>query len=175
MGKLTEDSVRMYEEDFFSLEMIGDLYGVSRQAVKKYLNNRGVDTSKRKFVLVCSECGIEFERHRAYIRNTYNPVCSVGCYHKRIHNPDYNQNRQGQRIARKTADEMLIQEGKRLGEKNVVHHENGDTSDNRPENLKVFENQSDHMKYHRGDKTKVDPVWSGVRSYSKDKQLGKKK
>lgn len=38
--------------------------------------------------------------------------------------------------------------GRPLGEKEVVHHRNGDRADNRPENLEVLPSQSAHMKIH---------------------------
>ena len=36
-----------------------------------------------------------------------------------------------------------------LTQKEVVHHINGDTSNDRPENLYLFANQQDHTKFHR--------------------------
>lgn len=38
--------------------------------------------------------------------------------------------------------------GRKLTSKEVVHHINGDKSDNRIINLILFENQIDHMKFH---------------------------
>jgi hypothetical protein len=38
--------------------------------------------------------------------------------------------------------------GRKLIPEEVVHHENGDPKDNRPENLKIFRSHSAHMKYH---------------------------
>jgi hypothetical protein len=37
--------------------------------------------------------------------------------------------------------------GRSLGEGEVVHHENGDPSDNHPENLRVFASQRHHALY----------------------------
>ncbi len=38
--------------------------------------------------------------------------------------------------------------GRRLRAGEVVHHRNGNRSDNRPSNLWVFRNQSEHAKFH---------------------------
>jgi hypothetical protein len=39
--------------------------------------------------------------------------------------------------------------GRRLRRSEVVHHINGITDDNRPENLRVFASQSEHVAHHR--------------------------
>ena len=38
--------------------------------------------------------------------------------------------------------------GRYLDPKEVVHHKNGNTADNRIDNLMLFKNHSEHMKYH---------------------------
>lgn len=42
-----------------------------------------------------------------------------------------------------------------LSEGSVVHHKNGDKSDNRPSNLKVFKSQAEHTRVHRESKRKT--------------------
>ena len=157
--KIDDRAIGMFENDLFSLQMIGDFFGATRQGVKKFLNKRGVDTSKRKYKIECDECGNEFEKTKSYIRNRTKNYCSPECYYAAIHNPNYNQNRQGQRNARNVVREL----GHILLSEEVVHHEDGNTENNDPMNLKVFANQSDHMRWHRagGEESGVVPVWRG--------------
>ena len=49
------------------------------------------------------------------------------------------------------AEHRLVMEkiiGRKLTRKEVVHHKNGNTLDNRPENLQLFSSHSEHMKHH---------------------------
>jgi hypothetical protein len=51
-------------------------------------------------------------------------------------------------------------EGRMLSRDEVVHHKNGNRSDNRPENLELLESNSAHMRMH-GAKWKAEGVRPG--------------
>lgn len=141
--------------ELYTLQMIADVIGVSRAGVKKYLNRHGVNTTKQGGVLViCDECGIDFRKPRCQVRKNRFNYCTIACYIKSMENPDYNENRQGQRVARYSIKSIFP-----LDPENVVHHKDSDTTNNEPSNLMVFANHGDHMRWHRGDKELVTPLW----------------
>lgn len=62
-------------------------------------------------------------------------------------NPDHpNADDRGYILKHRLIMETMI--GRLLELEEVVHHENGDRQDNSPENLILFKNQSEHMRYH---------------------------
>jgi len=154
-NRITERAIELWNE-LYSLQMIADELGVSRAGVKKYLNRRGIDTGKRKWDVTCNECGVAFKKPRCQIRKNRFSYCTIACYIKAMRNPDYNENRQGQRIARKSVKSLFP-----LDPGNVVHHEDGDTTNNDPVNLMVFATHGAHMRWHRGDRSLVKPLWVG--------------
>lgn len=158
--KLSDENKMDIVKDYGNLVPIIELarkYKVSRQAIWKMLRKAEVKTSKRKIKVLCSVCGKEIYRGKARIRNQKNHFCSWECWKAFLEAGNgfpYIQNRNGQKIAR-----AIVSEYFKLESGNIVHHENRDDLDNRPENLKVFCNQGDHIKYHRG--FDIEPIWEG--------------
>ena len=140
--------IQAYSEQLTPMITLSKQYKVSRQSIFKLLVRSGIDTSKRKLSVSCSTCGKEFKRHKTRIRKQLNHFCSNECYFAFLEagngNP-YIQNRQGQRIARKKVSEYI-----ELKPGYIVHHEDRNTLNNMIRNLKVFRNQGDHIRYHRG-------------------------
>lgn len=153
-NQIDKRAVEMWNE-LYSLQMIADVFNVTRQGVKKYLNRHGIDTRKRKWVVVCNQCKKDFEKHRCQIRKNRFNYCSQVCYVKSMENPDYFENRQGQRNARQAVRDC----GYYLLWGEIVHHKDSNTTNNEPSNLMVFASPSDHMRWHRGDRNLVKPLW----------------
>ncbi len=143
-SRIDEKAIGMFRDDLMSLEQIGRFFEVSRTAVKKFLNKYGVNTSKGQFFIICDNCGVKSFRPRCQIRGKIHKFCSDKCYYEFINNPEYLQNRHGQRIGRKRVEEKFgyIPEF-------VLHHKDGNDLNNELSNLVVFKNHSDHMKFHR--------------------------
>lgn len=149
--------IRAYTEQLTSMIELAKQYGITRQGIRKVLKRSGVNTSKHKITVSCSTCGKEIIRNKCQIRKSLNHFCNHDCYYAFLEagngNP-YIQNRQGQRIARKKVAELFdLQSG------NIVHHDDRNTLNNMLHNLKVFRNQGDHIRYHRG--FTVEILWDG--------------
>lgn len=150
------DIINAYSNELTSMIELAKKYSVTRQAIYKILKHAGVDTSKRKLPVSCTVCNTIVYRNKANIRKAKHIFCSRHCYQAWLHSlaDDYKQNRHGQRIARSVVSQYFS-----LQSNHVVHHENKNNLDNRPENLRVFSCQGDHIRYHRG--FDVEPVWDG--------------
>ena len=143
----------------YSLQMISDEIGFSRQGIKKALNREGIDTSKAGTwqVLECPQCGETFRKSRALTRRHPGRMyCGTKCYHASIHNPGFVEWRHGTRIAR-----SIISEHTQIPVGAVAHHDDGNERNNDVGNLVLFANQSDHMKWHRAHTHDVVPLFNG--------------
>lgn len=152
------DIIRAYTEQLTPMIELAAKYGMTRQGIHKMLKLSGVDTTRRKWLVSCSTCGEEIERHRCAIRKQLNHFCCNECYYAFLEagngNP-YISNRHGQRIGRRKVSELFeLQEG------HIVHHEDRNNLNNQVWNLRVFRNQGDHIRYHRG--FTVEPIWNGA-------------
>jgi endogenous inhibitor of DNA gyrase (YacG/DUF329 family) len=133
---------------------------------EKYCSNQCSAIARRKRVkLVCEECGKSFEgrlseaqkrrfcstecKNKWLSRNPLNPpkgrkYSSAGYVWSYAPNHPYARN--GYVLEHRLVMEQII--GRHLKPEERVHHINGVKDDNRPENLKLFVNDSVHHKYH---------------------------
>lgn len=120
--------------------------GITRQGLYKRFRKLGlVVTAKRAILTVtCTTCSREFERRRCHARAVHKQYCSSECYRQAIRRPEYRQHRQSSRKARR-----VVREFYRLLDTDVVHHMDGDDTNNEPSNLMVFGSHADHMRWHR--------------------------
>jgi len=151
-----EEMVVMYTMQHLTYQQIGDRYGMTRANVMKILRGAGVVAKDGEWVeCVCDYCGNGVRKRRSEWRKAVRQYCGEECYHKSRENPAYYSWRQGQNIGRQVVGHYY-----RLEPHNVVHHRDGDNRNNEVGNLVVFENQSEHMKYHHG-VSEVEVLWDG--------------
>jgi len=148
--------IQSYRE-FTPMTQIAKQYNVTRQRIWQILKQAGINTSKNGGVKVtCDFCGTTFQKPRCQVRKRLHCFCSVDCYYNWLEKrkSNYEPWRHGMRIARKTVSKYF-----NLKDHHIVHHEDGDNKNNELWNLKIFENQGDHIRYHRG--FDVTPIWEG--------------
>ena len=137
---------KMYEKELLSCQMIADRVGCTRVRIWQLLKAQGVKTEDHKRESSCVICGKPVLRTRARIRDHRRVYCGNACYWVHVASNNYQVSRQGQRVARQIVSKIYT-----LGPKDVVHHMDGNQSNNAPNNLAVFASSSDHMRYHRTD------------------------
>ena len=138
----------LYLNRHLTYQQIGDFAGVSRQRICQLIKIYGIDTSTAvRFKVICPQCSKEFETVRSKYRIHVFHYCSQSCYtaHKKSVNDSYSPDRQAQLIARAVMSDHLQRP---LTDSEVVHHEDGDQSNNDIENLILFVSQSEHSRYH---------------------------
>ncbi len=149
--------VHSYTNDLIPMIEIASSWHATRQLIHRVLKKCGVNTSKsRRIEVECHWCEKPFLKKPCQVRRRKHHYCTFGCYLdyiKEIGQP-YVQNKHGQRRARSTVSRYFD-----LKDDMIVHHENKDTLDPRPTNLRVFLNHSEHMRYHRGGD--ATPIWDG--------------
>ena len=143
-----EEIARLYVEGLLTMQQIGDMAGISKQAVRNILVYEGVDYRGGMVKRTCHYCHNEFEARRKDIKHGKANYCSLSCFHAaRVLNPERYliiseaDRRNGNRTARKL-------EGLKVGSKKEVHHKDGDPTNNDPDNRQVFRNKSEHMAFH---------------------------
>lgn len=148
--------VWMYVDQHMTMQEIGDVFGVTRQAVQKTLKMLGVSTHSGEWVKVaCMVCGKAFEMQRAKRRRTSKPTCSPACRKTYVESPRFKPWRRGARIARDVVGQHFT-----LEKGAVVHHSDGDARNNDLSNLKAFASLSALTKFRHSQPIK--PIWDGA-------------
>lgn len=152
--------IHAYQVDLIPIVKLAKQYGITRHGIYKMLKAVGIDTSKTTNSIIkvsCTVCGEETTRLRCQIRKSNHHFCSHKCYEAWLKHGNGNpliMHRQSSRMARKVVEKHYP-----LRESQIVHHEDRNQYNNQLNNLKVFVNQGDHIRYHRG--FEVPILWDG--------------
>lgn len=140
-----KDIINAYTIDLLSMQEIANLLHVSRAAIHTILRKHGIDTSKQRIAVTCTACGTTVYRTRKQVRRQHNHFCNRTCYDSYLTagKASYAQDRHSQRLARAVVTQYFD-----LQPRHIVHHEDGNSFNNKPDNLRVFSNQGDHIRYH---------------------------
>jgi hypothetical protein len=157
-----QDKVNIVHRYSVGLEPIIKLaaeYGLTRQGVYKMIRKAGVDTTKQgaNLKVSCSCCGKEITKLRCQVRKALHLFCSAFCYHSFLKHGNGNPlvlSRNQQRLGRSTVAKYYA-----LKPSDIVHHEDRNDFNNHPSNLRVFANNGDHVRHHRG--FTVPILWDG--------------
>ena len=147
--------ITLYTEHHLTMDDIGRLFGVGRQAIHKRLRKLGVKAEQGTWVTgSCAYCGVDIRRRRIYARRRENWYCCNEHYYASRMNPEFHAWRHGGRLAR-----AIVAQHYPLSPTEIVHHKDCNQRNNDIVNLAVYANQSDHLAAHHG--RKIDPVWEG--------------
>ena len=158
--KETVDIVTSYQTDLTPVVELSERYGVTRQGIYRVLKRAGIDTTKEgaaHIAVSCTCCGVEVIKPRYRIRKARSIFCGEKCYFAWLKHGNGNPlvvHRSAGRHGRKVVEDFHP-----LRPSEVVHHEDRNQWNNHPSNLKVFANQGDHLRYHRG--FLVPIIWQG--------------
>jgi len=134
----------LYCRRHLTLAEIGSIAGLTRQAIYAQCKKYGIKASEgERVTTICAYCGKSYELHRKRWRTHATHYCSDKCYYS-ARKSDYRPSKQGQRYARKIWE---LRHGE-LPKGAVIHHIDGNCSNNNINNLMLFPNHAAHIRFH---------------------------
>ena len=138
-SRLSAEEILSRYTEGVQIQLIALEAGISRVAVHNVLTASDRYDARRGTVRVtCAFCGETFELFRFKVKDVN--YCSRQCFHAhRSVCGEYS--RIGSTMTK-------------VGGKESVHYINGDQTDKRPENVRVFDSHNEHMRFHHEERGK---------------------
>uniref|UniRef100_A0A6M3IUW1 Putative homing endonuclease n=1 Tax=viral metagenome TaxID=1070528 RepID=A0A6M3IUW1_9ZZZZ len=156
------DIVTAFTVDLEPVVNLAEKHHRTRQGIYKLLQKHGIDPAEYGHIAVtCSACGQPVIKNRACVRNRRHIFCNTECYHAFIEGRQQGFYKGWE--ARRSIARIVVSRYFDLQPEHVVHHEDRNTANNHPRNLRVFANQGDHTRYHKWtqDGVEITPLWDG--------------
>ena len=161
---LTSDEIRdivnAYCIDMIPMIDLAKEYNRTREGIWKVIRKAGVNPKDYERINIsCAYCGKEFTTTRSRLRNRQRLYCSLKCYYKDLNERQkgtYIPSRQGLRKGREAVSKVYP-----LKQGEIVHHIDRNTLNNDIKNLMVFRNHGDHLRWHRGNREEIVPLFDG--------------
>lgn len=156
-SKLPVDAIiDLYVNRNMTMQHIADKAGITRQAVKLILDRNGVEYRGGKQDRICMFCNETFQATRNRIKKGGGDYCSVQCFHaSRSLSGEYSPNggymarmQQAVGASDRTMGRRARKQIEGLQPGQVVHHIDGNRTNNDPSNLMVFNSHAEHMAHH---------------------------
>jgi len=163
MNKLALELYQLYWEDLYSLADIAELHSVSPMTIWHRMKKQGIRTRTSSEALKVERCRIKkrdsrlrfHEENPNFMKKENAPCWKGGRTNKdgyiliKVYDHPNANNKGYVREGRLVMEKKL---GRYLTKKEVVLHLDKNGSNNEPENLKLFKNQSELMKHMNGRK-----------------------
>lgn len=173
-SKLTDQEiVDLYSKDT-PIKDICEMAEITRSSLYNSLKRSGIETGRREVLLmICPNCGQKFTRPKSHNKGKLAGYCSIQCFHQdRTISGEYdmigdklvkvskdiNKSDIMRKMYYRQARAELKRNGIELKEGQVIHHINGQIDCNTIDNLMIFDNHSEHMKYHHSLRKKKNIV-----------------
>jgi len=128
---------------------------VTGRSIHRYVGKHGRKTWDTRRDVVCEYCWKEFKKVRSLFLKSRKHYCSHKCFSENLKNPEHIRSVRGSRMARNAVRAC----GYYLIDGEVVHHRDGDGENVDPNNLMVFANHGDRVRWMRGGRGTVEVLW----------------
>jgi hypothetical protein len=144
-SKITTEEIKtLYIVGLRTMEEIGAMAGISRQAVRLILDRIGVEYRGGKLIKQCLYCHGDFQVCRNVTKKGQGNYCSNRCSNAaRSLGGDMSVSSRMGRAAW-----LMAHPAETFKPGQVIHHIDGDRNNNDVGNLRVFNSQTEHMQYH---------------------------